>query len=279
MNYLFFLICSLGIVYVFARGAIIDLKTEYVPDNIIIMSYVFGITYVVLGSIIQKNINVLLTGIAGFLIGFVIPWIITNCIYYYRYFSLKRKLKKNNLNIEIDRSKNDEIKQINISKKYFIIATSIIFILTIIISIVTKRYTIIIGSIIALILDQILSVIFKKYYVIREDYTEGKYNKTDEQSIADTIEEDLEVGVGSGDILLFGAIGLVSSPIGFLVTFVYTSFVHVFIIVLISIIKKINPFKYTLPFIPALSIGFLLYSTGCDLFLFNFIGKISSFLT
>lgn len=276
-EYILFLICSLGLVFVLARGGVIDIKTEYVPDNIVIGSYIFSIIYILISSILLKSTNVLLSGIFGFIVGFIIPTVVSNGIYYCRYFSLKRKFKKNNIELELEKEEEREKLNIEINKKYFFYSFCVIFTFICIISIASQKYIIIACSTIAIIIELVVNHCLKKFYVIKCDYTENKYIDDNEKSISDKIERDLEFGVGSGDILLFGAIGIMLSPLGFLIAFIYAAFAQLIIVIILSIIKKINPLgNYSFPFIPALSIGTLLYATGCDQYLINLMGIITN---
>ena len=278
-EYILFSICGLGLVFVLVRGGVIDIKTEYVPDNIVIGSYLFSIIYVLTTSISLKSFDPLLNGILGFIVGFIIPAIVQNGIYYLRYFSLKLRLKKEHIELEIEKDANNEKIDIIIEKKYFTYAHIIISIIISIIVFSTKRYELLWYSLIALFIETGLNKLLKRFYVIKRDYTENKYVKKDEKSISEKIEDDLEVGVGSGDILIFGAMGILLSPLGFLISFIYASFVHIITVIFLSCVNKINPFKYAFPFIPALSVGVLMYITGCDQYLFNFWGIVSSLLS
>lgn len=276
--YILFVLFGLCLYFIFTRGSVIDLKTQYVPNNIVIGVYLISISFVILSSICLKSFTPIKNGFYGFLISFIIPYAFVNGVYYLRFFSLKRKFKKKGIEVEIE--KEDVLKENpKIDKKFYFIIYSISFLLLLGISIISKRYYLIGIGILALILELFLGILLKKFYVIEYNHAEDQMNKNNkEETTEEIIEEDLEVGLGDGDIILFGSMGIMFSVMGFLISFIYAVFAHMIIIVLFSLIKRINPFKYQIPFIPALSVGILVFTTGFDKYLFNFIQMINNFM-
>lgn len=268
-----FALCTIGLLFTMIRGSVIDLKTEYVPDNIIISAYFFSITYVIGSCIIQKNFSNLKIGLLGFFVSFIIPWILMSITFYYRciVWKIENKGKKMPKFEENLLEKNPDIK-----RKEFIIFYILGIAGTFIITFITKRYVIIPLVIVGLIIELIVGRLLKRFYVIKEDYTINKYNecKTEEEEL----EDYLYGGIGGGDIILFGAIGILFGSVGFIITMIYSIFSHIIILIIYSVIKKINPFKYPIPFLPALASGILLYSFGMDQHLFNFFNMFMSLM-
>lgn len=277
--YTIFLIGGLGLYFVFIRGSIIDLKTEYVPNNVVIGSYTFTIVSVLISSIILKSFNPVLNAFLGFLISFLIPFAFVNGTYYLRYFNLKRKLKKENIELQLEKEETLKENPI-IDKKFYITIYLISIILLIIISIISKRHYLIGIGLATLCIELLLGKLLNKFYVIEYNHAEDQILRNNtEKDMKQEIEDSLEVGLGDGDIILFGSMGIMFSITGFLISFIYAIFAHIIIIILYSFIKKINPFKYRIPFIPALSIGVLIFVTGFDQYLFNFIGLINNIIS
>lgn len=278
--YYFFILTGLGLFFAFVRGSVIDLKTQYVPNNVVFATYFFSILFIVVSSIYLKSFTPLTSALSGLTVSFIIPYSFTNGIYYYRYFKLKRKLKKKDIELTLEKEETLKENPI-IDKKFYVTIYAIAFALIIIISLISKKYHIIGIGFAALIFELLLGKLLKRFYVIEYNHAEDQFDKNENKTEDDTkidIEENLEIGIGDGDIILFGAMGLMFSIVGFLISFVYAVFAHMLIITIFSIIKRINPFKYNIPFVPALSVGILIFVTGFDQYLFNFLNMINSIL-
>lgn len=270
LEYVIFLVCMLSLFFVFVRGSVIDLKTEYVPDNIVIGSYFCSIIYILLASIIGKTYRPLIIGGIGFGITFIIPYVLSQVIFYVKYFSWRYANKGKELPIT---EEEQELKENPyISKKSFNIFYAIGIISIVVIGLFLKNYTIIISGLAALIIELILGKVLKRFYIIKYNYAEEKLKEPTPQS---EMEDDLYSGIGGGDIILFGSIGIMFGAVGFMVAFLYAVFAHIIIVLFYSIIKKMNPFKYPIPFIPALTIGLLVYGCGLDNYLLHIISYIS----
>lgn len=274
--YYLFILAGLGLYFAFVRGSVIDLKTQYVPNNVVIATYFFAISFVIISSIYLKDLTPVKNALSGLTVSFIIPYAFANGVYYYRYFKLKRKLKKKDIDLKLEKEETLKENPV-IDKNFYITIYSIAFALLVIISLISKKYFLISIGFLALFIELILGKLLKRFYVIEYNHAEDQMNKNEEK-IENEIEDDLEIGIGDGDIILFGAIGLIFSIVGFLISFIYAVFAHMIIIVLFSIIKRVNPFKYNIPFVPALSIGVLIFTTGFDKYLFNFLNMINSLL-
>lgn len=275
--YLIFLIGGLGIYFTFTRGSVIDLKTEYVPNNIVIGSYGFAIVAIILSSIVSKSFTPILNSLGGFFVSFVIPYAFINGVYYFQYFSLKRKLKKQNIPLEIEKEETLKENPV-IDKQFYVIIYLVSFILLTIISIISERYYLIGIGALTLGLELIIGRLLRKYCVIEYNHAEDQMNalKNERNALEKEVDEITEIGIGDGDIILFGVLGIMFSGIGFVISFIYAVFAQIFVIILFSLIKKVNPFKYKIPFIPALAIGTLIFTTGFDQYLFNFVSLINN---
>lgn len=276
--YVLFVLFGLCLYFVFTRGSVIDFKTQYVPNNIVYGCYIVSISFVIISSIYLKSFVSIRNAFYGFLISFLIPYCFVTGTYYLRYFSLKRKLKKKGIELEIEK---EEVLKENpkIDNSFYIFIYSISVVLLVVISIISKRYYLLGIGLVSLCLEFILSKLLKRFYVIEYNHAENQMNKNKEEySIEEIMEDELDVGIGDGDIILFGAMGIMFSVVGFLISFIYAVFAHILIIIIFSIVKRINPFKYQIPFIPALSIGVLIFTTGFDQYLFNFIQLVNNFM-
>lgn len=267
-----YMICAIGLLFVIIRGGIVDLETEYVPDNIVIGSYFFAITYIVGACIIQKDLYNIKIGALGFFVGFGVPYILMNVTYYYRLFSWKM----NNKGEKLPEFKEDLLTENpKISKKKFIYLYLIGIVGICISVLITKNYWLLLFGAIGLICELILGRLLKKFYVIKIDYAADKYKeKTPEQEL----EEYLYSGIGGGDIILFGAIGIMFGVVGFIITLIYAIFAHILIIIIYSLVRRINPFKHPIPFLPAIAAGILIYSCGLDQYLLNFFNLLTSIM-
>lgn len=275
--YLIFLIGGLGIYFTFTRGSVIDLKTEYVPNNIVIGSYGFAIVAIILSSIVSKSFTPILNSLGGFFVSFVIPYAFVNGVYYFQYFSLKRKLKKQNIPLEIEKEETLKENPV-IDKQFYVIIYLVSFILLTIISIISERYYLIGIGALTLGLELIIGRLLRRYCVIEYNHAEDQMKalKDEKNALEKEVDEITEIGIGDGDIILFGVLGIMFSGVGFVISFIYAVFAQIFVIILFSLIKKVNPFKYKIPFIPALAIGTLIFTTGFDQYLFNFVSLINN---
>lgn len=271
--YIIFLFCSLSLFFVLVRGSVIDLETEYVPDNIVIGSYIFSLLYVLLNSIINKNVDSVKTGIIGFIVAFGIPYVLSTIVYYYKYFTWKYYNKGKELPIL---EENELTENPPISKKLYKTLYIIGCVLIVLIGVFTKNYLIIILGLISLMVELLLGKLLKRFCVIKFNYAEEKFK---EDSIEKEIEDDLDTGVGGGDIIIFGAIGIMFGALGFIITLIYSIIAQAIVILIYSLIKKINPFEYPIPFLPGIALGVLIYSCGLDQYLLNFFNLISSLLS
>lgn len=270
LQYILFLICAFGLFFVFLRAAIIDWVTEYVPNNVVIGSYFFAITYILLSCFLMKDFTNLKIGLFGFAISFILPEIFSYIVFYSKYFFWKINNKGKEFPFSEEKElENNPIINKKIIKFFYIIS----IILILLYSYITKNINLIYYSIIAILIEFILMKFLKKYYVIKFDYAADKYKeRTEEQEL----EDSLYFGIGGGDIILFGAIGLMFGFMGFIIVFIYATLSQVIIMIIYSIINKCNPFDYEIPFIPALASGLLIYISGMDQYLINILNTIYS---
>lgn len=261
--YVLFIFCSLGMFFVFIRGSVIDLETEYVPDNIVIGTYSFAILYAIGSSIITKSLDNIKIAALGFIVAFIIPTIITDIGYWINCLVWKLSNKGKKLpQIEVEElSENPTISR-NIFKVAYILGSIGI----VVAGLITKNYRILVIGIVSLVAELILGIILRRFYVIKVNYSKEKLKEV----------EDLELGIGGGDIILFGAIGIMFGVIGFIITLIYSIFAHIIITIIYGFCKKINPLKYPTPFLPGLTVGILIYSCGLEQYIFNLLNLLTS---
>lgn len=108
----------------------------------------------------------------------------------------------------------------------------------------------------AFIFEWILARLFHRFYKI-EDVTQT--NETDS-------EDEVEGGIGGGDILVFGALGLMFGVKGIIAILSYSLFSQLLIILSYFVLsKEKSPVGYV-PFVPGITIGVYFYIMGFDLF-------------
>lgn len=249
-QYIFFLF-SVIIFLILVRESIIDIKTMYVPDNITYSLYSVTFIFLILSLIINRSFNLIIKGFLGFLFGFGIPFTISLSSYLFYKFT-KQKNKQNAINFEnhqidnINQSNNFQNSKTSFFKKieFFIYITTLGLLLSIAI-INNNDFIITLLLICAIILELIIAKIFKKFYKIEEDEND------EEKEIFDT-------GIGGGDILIFGALGLMFGLIGIITIFIYATISQLFVILIYKIFSKKSLTDH-LPFVPGITIGLYIY--------------------
>lgn len=103
---------SLTFIYLFyfllVRENKIDIKIEYVPNNIIFQAYITSITFVICYSLMLKSFTPVKNGLISFLVVFCFALVEVCVGYIQALLRRKRRLKKGN-NIELDTSEKVEI--------------------------------------------------------------------------------------------------------------------------------------------------------------------------
>jgi len=121
----------------------------------------------------------------------------------------------------------------------------------------------------AIIIELILAKVFYRFYKIETDtiLTEEYDNEG---------EREIEGGIGGGDILIFGALGLMFGAKGIITILLYALFSQLLIIFSYALLsQKKSPFSH-IPFVPGITIGVYLYIMGFD---FLNIQQILAFLS
>lgn len=264
IEYFIFLFFAFSLFFLFIRSTVIDLATEYVPNNIVIGSYTITIMYAIIEFIRTKNLDYITSGLMGFLAAFVIPFIISLIPFLIKYIPYKLKHKGEEI------PDLDEKYRINenppISKNLYSSLYSIGSIMIFTFGLLQHNIYIIYVGTLALIFEIVLFSILKPFFKIDYDFSKAK------DMPKELIEQEEEVigGIGFGDIILFGALGIMFGVSGFITIFLYSAICQIFVIVLYSIIKKVNPFNNPIPFIPGITLGLFIYIAGLDQYLLNF---------
>ena len=265
LHYYIYLFFSFSLIFVLTRESIIDIETEYVPNNIIYSSYTISILYIITMYFINKDKQILLGGLLGFLVSFGIPFAFSFISFGIQYLKWKSKHKNEKLPEESDEhlklSENPKM-----SKKLTITLYILAGILIILIGILKKNIVIVGIGFLSFIFEYLLSKLYKKYYIIEYNYASSKNieNKDEDE------DSDLVGGIGGGDMILFGAIGIMFGMVGFFSIFFYSALAQLIVIIIYSLIKKVNPLNNPIPFVPGIALGVLIYTSGLDMYLFNF---------
>lgn len=119
----------------------------------------------------------------------------------------------------------------------------------------------------AMAIELILARIFKRFYKIETD-TPNTNEENEEQDGA-------EGGIGGGDILIFGALGLMFGLNGIIIILLYALFSQLLVIASYAILSG-KSFAGHIPFVPGIAIGTYLYIMGFDLL--NFQQLVSFFI-
>lgn len=276
------LVFSFALFFILVRETIIDIQTQYVPDNIIYSIYTIAALYVLSMfvftiiegvSFVDAGKEILQFSVSGFLFSFGMPFFISVFSALPQLF--RRYEKKKGLNKEEKKAlkeKQDSIYDVYKCEENPIISKKLkksIFIITglllvVVFAITPQKNYFIIAAILGFALEQLLNIIFKKFYVIEYDFTRDI--EVDES----IFEDEISVGIGGGDIILFGALGLMFGIQGFMMIFVYSCFGQLFVIITYKIIKKQKGFQIPVPFVPGIALGLLTYIAGLDPYLLNF---------
>ncbi|QUH22115.1 prepilin peptidase [Alkaliphilus sp. B6464] len=309
ITYIIYFIFAFMMFFILIRESIIDIKTMYVPDNIVYGAYGISICYIIIQTIIQKDYSIFLNAIIGFVVGFGIPYFISYMVYVMR--KIKSKFFKKNLKevssvIETEciesTGKKSNIKNYIFYSIIVLITTfiglnqdtinSIVFILIALIIITaisliyhkTKKiefvfYSISIVSIILVslywntmeqgfwkysilfasvgfLIEIGLGKILSKFYNVEKLIAEDK--EYEEQH-----EEVIYGGIGGGDILIFGALGIMFGFKALIAILIYSCFAQLLIILSYYLLNE-NIGAY-LPFVPGIAFGTLLFISGYDL--------------
>ena len=101
----------------------------------------------------------------------------------------------------------------------------------------------------------VLARLFRKFYKIEPDVP----------TESDSEEEGLEGGIGGGDILIFGALGLMFGLKGIIIILLYALFSQLLVILSYALLSSEKSFAGHIPFVPGIAIGTYLYIMGFDL--------------
>ena len=237
-------IFSFALFFILVRETIVDIQTQYVPNNIIYSIYTVAALYIgfMLICTLKEKVpfieavgEIAQFSFGGFLFSFGMPLFISifsALPQIFRNIERKRSLTKEERKALKER--NEDIYDVYkceenppISKKL----KSIIFIITgillvAVISISQNKLMAIIAVLGGFGLEQLLNFIYRKHYVIDYDFT--KDVEIDES----LLEEELSFGIGGGDIILFGALGSMFGLQGFIMIFIYSCFGQGFVIIL-----------------------------------------------
>ncbi|MFW6007620.1 MAG: hypothetical protein ACOCP8_00020 [archaeon] len=304
-----FELCIFLIVFIILiRETIIDIKTEFVPNNIVFSIYTVSFVYIISKSIFLKSYSPLLDALLGFLFAFGIPFGISFIGYLSHKLNRKKDLKE--LIKCKDKSIDDTSEQkkipyiikaivfdlllialiyilypnnfISIQFLHFVIITELFVILAEILYYFTRKISYAVSSlsllsififiivnnydmrvltisIIALIIEFFLYIIFKPFDDLDKLIKEEK----------DMLESDdfdgNYGGIGGGDILIFGAIGIIFGIKDFLYILLFSCFSQILIIFSYYIFS--SNFKGTkyIPFLPGITIGFFIFISGADI--------------
>lgn len=106
----------------------------------------------------------------------------------------------------------------------------------------------------AIVAEWILARVYRRFYKIETE--------ADEE---DTADDAVEGGIGGGDILIFGALGLMFGVKGIITILLYSVFLQLLVIVSYFILAEDkNAFGYA-PFVPGIALGTYFYIMGFDL--------------
>lgn len=103
-------------------------------------------------------------------------------------------------------------------------------------------------------LEWLLARLYRRFYKIEEESDDAKSG-----------EEAIEGGIGGGDILIFGALGLMFGIKGVIMILIYSVFCQFLVIFSYFILSKEKvAFGYA-PFVPGIALGVYCYTMGFDL--------------
>jgi Flp pilus assembly protein protease CpaA len=111
-------------------------------------------------------------------------------------------------------------------------------------------------TIVAIVAELILAQVFQKFYKIEIDVPTEEDNSEN---------ENIEGGIGGGDILIFGALGLMFGLKGVITILLYSLFSQLLIILSYALLSSEKSFARHIPFVPGIVIGTYLYVMGFDL--------------
>lgn len=122
--------------------------------------------------------------------------------------------------------------------------------LLIIFLLIKKEPYLLLIAVAAILFEWILARLFKRYYKIEEEEEED--------------EEAIEGGIGGGDILIFGALGLIYGVSGIITILIYAVFAQLFVILAYMLLSKNKNAFGHVPFVPGIAIGFFIFAMGLD---------------
>lgn len=118
-----------------------------------------------------------------------------------------------------------------------------------------KNITLVPLTIGAIIIELVLARLFQKFYKIEPDVP----------TESDSEEKGLEGGIGGGDILIFGALGLMFGLKGIIIILLYALFSQLLVILSYALLSSEKSFTGHTPFVPGIAIGTYLYIMGFNL--------------
>lgn len=305
MLYLF----SIVVFLILIRESVIDIKTMYVPDNITLSIYTSALLFLFVSWLSTDSLYAVKKGLWGFLAGFGVPFIISFLGYIINLVSFKTEKNKisssKDIPISYDKGK-DKINSLEekqkkrritywvfcflfivavsfvqkiLPQKFFLLMGIFIWILVVFLYEKTKKidYSIYAVGIVliaihliakhdfkylfftigAVVLELILAKLYKRFYKIEEEQKEE-----DE-------EDSIEGGIGGGDILIFGALGLIFGIEGVISIFFYSVFCQILVMLSYFILKGGKEAVQYCPFVPGIALGTYLYIAGIDLLNFQ----------
>lgn len=283
---------SIIVFLILVRECIIDIETLYVPDNITFALYSTSIVFLVFSVLESCSFSYVIRGGLGFLAGFGLPFSISFLFYLFNKFINKNSKEKDNTNnnssVTINKDKISP-KTLIFKKMFFLIVCVFISIafssfydfrkgltiliiemfilagifislkqtkkikypiyivatgLLLIICVLSKSFVLSFMIIFAAIIEILVSRIFKGYYKIEYDSEE---------------DETVGFGIGGGDILIFGGLGLMFGFQGVITIFIYSTISQLFVMFAYKMFSRKKSISNQLPFVPGIALGFYIY--------------------
>lgn len=110
----------------------------------------------------------------------------------------------------------------------------------------------------AMLIEMVLAKIFQRFYKIEPETVPDNNSQ-----------ENIEGGIGGGDILIFGALGLMFGLKGIIVILLYSLFSQLLVILSYAFLSPDKSFTEHIPFVPGIAIGTYLYIMGFDILNFQ----------
>lgn len=298
--------------FILIRESIIDIKTQFVSDNITIAAYATSITYVIVNMAMNHSLNPLKQGGLGFIVGFGCPFAlsyITYLIQKIKYKAYKKKLEKSGLKPEEIETEaiiyeSQTLRKIKKYIYYTLCVAFVIFIaivgrsyiptmitiplglLTVISSIIIYNKTKKIDGvfyILAFVMTAILTIFLKVgvnplyaiigfsieyalYFLFKrfDNLEELLKEEKEELEKMESEEEAIYGGIGGGDIMLFGALGLMYGPTLIVLILLYSCFAQMLVIISYYLLLDKNDFASHIPFVPGITLATFLVVNGFD---------------